>query len=63
MSDKDYLEEKFIELNKLKSMLITYPEEYKNSLMEVMERVCNQIDAYLRDNGKQKRDKYFMWRH
>ncbi|MGG7059512.1 hypothetical protein ACQPUY_12290 [Clostridium nigeriense] len=52
MSDKDYLEEKFIELNKLKSMLITYPEEYKNSLMEVMERVCNQIDAYLRENEK-----------
>lgn len=52
MSDKDYLEEKFIELNKLKSMLITYPEEYKNSLMEVMERVFNQIDAYLRENEK-----------
>ena len=55
MSDRDYLEEKFIELNKLKSMIITYPEEYKNGLVEVMERVCNQIDAYLRDNGKQKK--------
>lgn len=50
MSNKDFLEEKFIELNKLKSMIITYPEDYKNSLVEVMERVCNQIDAYLRKN-------------
>lgn len=57
MSSKDYLEEKFIELNKLKSMIITYPEEYKNSLIEVMERVCNQIDAYLRVNKKIKNDK------
>ena len=50
MSNKNFLEEKFIEINKLKSMLITYPEEYKNSLMEVMERVCNQIEAYLRED-------------
>lgn len=47
MSDKDYLEEKFIELNKLKSMIITYPEEYKNSLIEVMERICRQIEEYI----------------
>ena len=52
MSNKNFLEEKFIEINKLKSMLITYPEEYKNSLMEVMERVCDQIEAYLRNNRK-----------
>lgn len=47
MSNKDFLEEKFIELNKLKSMILTYPEEYKNNLVEVMERVCNQINSYL----------------
>ncbi len=52
MSNNNFLEEKFIEINKLKSMLVTYPEDYKNSLMEVMERVCNQIEAYLRDNKK-----------
>ncbi len=52
MSKNNFLEEKFIELNKLKSMLITYPKEYKDSLMEVMERVCNQIEAYLRQNKK-----------
>jgi len=54
MSKKNFLEEKFIELNKLKSMLITYPKEYKNSLIEVMERVCDQIDAYLRKNKNQQ---------
>ena len=63
MSNKDFLEEKFIELNKLKSMILTYPEEYKNNLVEVMERVCNQINSYLdevsfhnkkRDNGMLK---------
>ncbi|MDV4150236.1 hypothetical protein R0131_05230 [Clostridium sp. AL.422] len=52
MDNKNFLEKKFIELNKLKSMLITYPEDYKNSIMEVMERVCNQIEAYLRDGSK-----------
>ena len=48
MSNKSFLEEKFIEINKLKGMLITYPEEYKNNLVEVLERVCNQIEEYLR---------------
>ena len=50
MKNKDYLEEKFIELNKLKSMLVTYPEEYKNSIMEVMNRVCDDIDEYIKEN-------------
>ncbi|GAB6168603.1 cytochrome b5 domain-containing protein [Clostridium carnis] len=47
MEKKSFLEEKFIELNKLKGMLVTYPEEYKNNIVEVMERVCKQIDGYL----------------
>ncbi len=60
MSNKNFLEEKFIELNKLKSMLITYPEEYKENILQVMDKVCNQINSYLnevtfhnkkRDNG------------
>ena len=50
MKNKDYLEEKFIELNKLKSMLVTYPEEYKDSIIEVMNRVCDDIDEYIREN-------------
>ncbi len=54
MSNKSFLEEKFIEINKLKGMLITYPKEYKNNLVEVMERICNQIEAYLRHNSKRK---------
>ena len=60
MNNKNFLEEKFIEINKLKSLLITYPKEYKDSLVEVMDRVCSQISSYLeevsfhnkkRDNG------------
>ena len=43
MSNKNFLEEKFIEINKLKSMLITYPKEYKDNLVEVMEKVCNEL--------------------
>ena len=50
MKNKDYLEEKFIELNKLKSMIITYPEEYKDSIIEVMNRVCDDIDEDIREN-------------
>ena len=50
MRNKNFLEEKFIELNKLKSMIVTYPEEYKENLVDVMEKVCDQIDEYLRKN-------------
>lgn len=56
MSNKNYLEEKFIEINKLKSMLVTYPKEYKNNIVEVMERVCKQIEAYLRVEMIDKND-------
>ncbi|MCI6692598.1 MULTISPECIES: hypothetical protein [unclassified Clostridium] len=54
MSNKNFLEEKFIEINKLKSMLITYPKEYKDNLVEVMEKVCNEIEAYLRRNKNEQ---------
>ena len=50
MKSKNYLEEKFIQLNKLKSMMITYPEEYKDSIIEVMNRACDDIDEYIREN-------------
>ena len=49
MSNKNFLEEKFIELNKLKSMLVTYPEEYKENILQVMDKVCNQINSYLNE--------------
>ena len=44
---KNFLEEKYIEINKLKSMLVTYPKEYKRNIVEVMERVCREIEEYL----------------
>ena len=49
MGYKGFLEEKFIELNQLKSMLVTYPKEYKENILNVMERVCNQINSYLEE--------------
>ncbi|WP_291651445.1 cytochrome b5 domain-containing protein [Clostridium sp.] len=49
MDYKRFLEEKFIELNQLKSMLVTYPKEYKENILNVMERVCNQINSYLEE--------------
>lgn len=59
MSNKEFLEKKFIELNELKSMLVTYPEDYKENILHVMGRVCNQINSYLNDIGfhSEKRDK------
>ncbi|WP_195429602.1 cytochrome b5 domain-containing protein [Clostridium sp. D46t1_190503_E9] len=49
MDYKGFLEEKFIELNQLKSMLVTYPKEYKENILQVMDRVCNQISSYLEE--------------
>lgn len=47
MNDTRFLEEKFIELNQLKSMLVTYPDEYKENIVELIERVCRHIEGYL----------------
>lgn len=49
MNNNGFLEEKFIELNKLKSMLVTYPDEYKENILKVMDRICNQINSYLEE--------------
>lgn len=49
MTKKDFLEEKFTELNQLKTILLTYPKDYKDSIIEVMEGVCNKVTKYLDD--------------
>lgn len=49
MSQKNFLEEKFIELNQLKSLLLTYPSDYSANIIETMDKVCNHITAYLEE--------------
>jgi len=49
MSNKNFLEEKFIEINKLKGMLVTYPKEYKENIVQVMDKICNQVSSYLEE--------------
>lgn len=49
MSEKNFLEEKFIELNQLKTLLLTYPSDYSSNIIETMDRVCNHITAYLEE--------------
>lgn len=51
MGKDNFLEKKFIELNKLKSMLITYPEDYKENIFETFKKVCNQIESYLENSA------------
>lgn len=47
MKKGNFLEEKYIEINKLKSLLVTYPKEYKENIVEVMDKVCKQVEEYL----------------
>jgi predicted heme/steroid binding protein len=50
MGKDNFLEKKFIELNKLKSMLITYPDDYEENIIETFKKVCNQIESYLENS-------------
>lgn len=47
MKNNSFLEEKFIELNTIKSKMITYPEDKQESLIKTFEKVCLQIESYL----------------
>ena len=49
MAKKDFLEEKFCEINKLKSLLQTYPKEYGNTIIKVMNSVFDEVTDYLKD--------------
>ena len=51
MEDNKFLQEKFVELNKIKSMMITYPEDYQEGLKETFEKVCLQIESYLSEKS------------
>lgn len=53
MGKKDFLEEKYLELNHLKNLLQTYPKDYCDTIIQVMNRVCEEISQYL-ENEKEK---------
>lgn len=47
MSKKDFLEQKYCEINQLKNLLQTYPKEYCETIIKVMEKVFNEISEYI----------------
>lgn len=55
MGKKDFLQEKYCEINHLKSLLQTYPKEYCETIIGVMNKVFDEISDYLEEqNGKIK---------
>ena len=49
MAKKDFLEQKYCEINQLKNLLQTYPKEYCETIIKVMENVFKVITEYLDD--------------
>ena len=49
MAKKDFLEEKYCEINKLKNLLQVYPKEYCNTIIKVMNNVFDEITDYLKE--------------
>ena len=47
MAKKDFLEQKYCEINKLKNLLQTYPKEYAETIIKVMQNVFDEISEYL----------------
>ena len=47
MSKKDYLQEKYEELNRLKILLDDYPKEYVDNIIKSVSKICDDITEYL----------------
>ena len=43
MTKKDFLQQKYCEINQLKNLLQTYPKEYCETIIKVMEKVFDEI--------------------
>ena len=56
MEKKTFLEQKYCEINQLKNLLQTYPKEYCETIIKVMEKVFDEISCYL-ESGKNKEQK------
>ena len=52
MSKKNFLEEKYCEINQLKVLLQTYPKEYCETIIKVMNKVFDEISDYLEEEKK-----------
>ena len=53
MAKKDFLQQKYCEINQLKNLLQTYPKEYCETIIKVMEKVFDEITEHL-DEEKDK---------
>ena len=53
MGKKDFLQQKYCEINQLKNLLQTYPKEYCETIIKVMEKVFDEVGEYL-DKEKNK---------
>ncbi|WP_195989027.1 cytochrome b5 domain-containing protein [Clostridium sp. D53t1_180928_C8] len=49
MTKKDFLQQKYCEINQLKNLLQTYPKEYCETIIKVMEKVFDEITEYLEE--------------
>ena len=49
MAKKDFLQQKYCEINQLKNLLQTYPKEYCETIIKVMEKVFDEIAEYLEE--------------
>lgn len=52
MPKKNFLEEKYCEINQLKTLLQTYPKEYCETIIKVMNKVFDEISDYLEEEKK-----------
>ena len=55
MAKKDFLEQKYCEINKLKNLLQTYPKEYAETIIKVMQNVFDEISEYLDEEANKNR--------
>lgn len=51
MAKKDFLQQKYCEINQLKNLLQTYPKEYCETIIKVMDKVFDEISEYLDDKS------------
>lgn len=47
MNDNKFLEKRYYEINKLKTMLEIYPKKYNRIIATVIDEVCNDVEDYL----------------
>lgn len=56
MAKKNFLEQKYCEINQLKNLLQTYPKEYCETIIKVMEKVFDEITEYIEKEKDKVKD-------